>query len=248
MNDADFDVSSITEAYQTPLTRFARNLRELAGDNLLGLSAFGGCVTGDAFYAQAPARSVAVLDHVDLEMLDRLASEGAHFGQRGVSAPLIMTPDYIRDSCDTFPLELLEIQQLHALVWGQDHFADLTFDHRDLRLQCERELKSELIQLRQGLLSVAGRHKALYDLCLACSERSIRVLRGVLHLTDDQPPPRLIHEIVARAAQATGVCLDALKNMLAGDAHSSLTAFACFYGEVEALARHVDALGDGAAR
>jgi len=244
MSDTDFDLSSIEEAYRGPLAHLAHELQAVAGDNLLGLSAFGGCVTGDTFYADVPARTVAVLDHVDLEMLDRLAGEGARFGQQRLAAPLIMTPPYIRASCDTFPLELLEIQQLHALIWGHDHFAELTFDRRDIRLQCERELKSELIQLRQGLLSVAGRHKALYDLCLACAERSIRVLRGVLQLKDALPPPRLVHEVVARAVEVTRVELDTLKNMLAGDAHSSLPVFQRFYAEVEALVSHVDGLDD----
>ena len=35
---------------------------------------------------------------------------------------------------------------MHQLVVGEDHFSELRFDSGDLRLQCERELKSELIQ------------------------------------------------------------------------------------------------------
>ena len=66
----------------------------------------------------------------------------------------------------------------------------------------------------------------------------------MLQLKDALPPPRLVHEVVARAVEVTRVELDTLKNMLAGDTHSSLPVFQRFYAEVEALAGHVDALDD----
>jgi len=34
-----------------------------------------------------------------------------------------MTPDHIRRSLDTFPLEMLEIQQQNALLFGKDFSA-----------------------------------------------------------------------------------------------------------------------------
>ena len=67
-----------------------------------------------------------------------------------------MTPAYLSGSVDSFPLELLEIQQRRAVLWGDDYFADLKLDQADVRLQCERELKRILLGMRQGLLASGG--------------------------------------------------------------------------------------------
>lgn len=238
------DTSAIPAAKRDAFGRFVETLITLFGDDLTGLSGFGGWVVDDPLYRETPARSVAVLENVDLSVLDRLASDGAQFGKRGIAAPLIMTVDYIRASCDVFPLELLEIQQLHARVLGDDHFADLKFEPRDLRLQCERELKSELIQLRQGLLRAAGKRNVLRELCLNCAERTVRILRGVMHIRGDGEVQQLAANIVGRATDVSGVALRALREVVETAGDVDFARFASFYDEIEALAAHVDQMKD----
>ena len=241
MSMPDLNLDSIPEQRREAFGELARLLVELAGDELLGLCAFGGWIVDDRCYEHALARGVAVLKRVDLPMLDRLASQGGRLGRKGVAGPLIMTPEYIRASCDVFPLELLEIQQLHRLVVGEDHFADLSFAPGDLRLQCERELKSELIQMRQGLISAAGRHKALHDVCAAAAERTVRVLRGVLHLAG-QEAPKLAVELMSVADKATGLKFATLARAAVGTDRLDFDGFRRCYAEVEALAKYVDEL------
>jgi hypothetical protein len=244
MSNREIDGSALPAMHRHGFEQFVQALLGLAGDDLLGLSAFGGWLENDPFFENTPARSVAVLTHIDLKMLDRLASSGAKFGKSNISAPLMMTPEYIRSSCDVFPLELMEIQQLHALIVGDDHFADLSFERADVRLQCEREFKGELIQLRQGLLAAAGRHKLLPELCQACAARIVRMLRGVLLLRGVSPAPKLAREIVKRAAEATGKPLDALARIVSTPGEIELDAFERFYAEVDDLTGYVDGLTD----
>ena len=244
MLNREIDSGALPTMYRQGFERFAQALLELAGDDLIGLSAFGGWLENDPFFENTPARSVAVLQRVDLKMLDRLASSGAKFGKSNITAPLMMTPKYIKSSCDVFPLELMEIQQLHALVIGEDHFAELTFDRRDVRLQCEREFKGELIQLRQGLLAAAGKHKLLPQLCHACAARIVRMLRGVLYLGGVSPAPKLTREIVKRSAEVSGQPLDTLARIVSMPDEIEFDVFERFYGEVDALTSYVDGLTD----
>ena len=242
MANREIDTSAIPSAYRFGFEQFAQAFLELAGDNLLGLAAVGGWLENDPFFENAPARGVAVLKRVDLHMLDRLASSGARFGKANVSAPLIMTPEYINSSCDVFPLELLEIQQLHICVLGEDHFHELEFKREDVRLQCEREFKGELIQLRQGLLAAAGKRKLLPDLCHGCAARLLRMLRGVLYLGGVNPAPKLSREIVVRAADVCGQPLDTLRRIVTVPGEIEFATFEGFYGEVDALTLYVDGL------
>jgi hypothetical protein len=233
------DVDGLPDARRDNFGELVALLADLAGDNLLGCCAFGGWVVDDPAYKDLPARSVLVLREVDLDLLDALAGYGGRFGRQGLAAPLIMTPEYIAASTDVFPLELLEMQQLHRRVCGKDYFSDLVFKPGELRLQCERELKSELIQLRQGLISAAGKRQVLPALCLSAAERCSRVLRGVLHLAGRRPPEVAV-QLLAQGGDVTGTRLEKLRAVLAGVDRFELDDFKQCYREVADLAAHVD--------
>lgn len=241
MPDPAINVASLPPNTQASFEELAGLLQQLAGDKLLSISAFGGWLHEDPLFKRSPARSVVVLDEVDLKRLAQLATEGQRFGQRGLAAPLIMTPVYIDASRDVFPLELLEIQQVHITITGPDHFADLRFDGADLRLQCERELKSELIRLRQGLLSAAGDEAQLTPLGRDGAERAIRVLRGMLHLAGRDTPP-LSTDIVAGAAEISGARLTALASVIEGATRIDFALYERLYAEIDALSSYADRL------
>lgn len=240
MNDAALE--RIPAEYRDAVRGLAAVLRELGGGNLLSLVAFGGWLDGDPFYAGTPARTVAVLERIDLDLLDRLARCGERLGRQRLAAPLIMTVPYIQASRDAFPLELLEIREQHTAVVGEDPFVGLELARRDLRLQCERELKGELIQLRQGLLAAAGRYALLHTLCQASAARVLRVLRGVLVLAGMHPLPRHSRELVERAEQVSGCRLATLARYVAVADDLGLEGFKAYYGELAELAAHVDRL------
>lgn len=240
MATVEINVASLPANTQASFRELGQLVAELMGDEWLGFTAFGGWLANDPLYAGTPARSVLVLSRIDLRKLDQLAARGPHFGQRGLAAPLLMTPPYLGASRDVFPLELLEIQQTGVLLHGADHFGPLTFEPADVRLQCERELKSALIQLRQGLLAAAGAHKRLADVCRAEADRLMRVLRGLLHLKGTTAPGAA--QLVAASAAQTRLPLEALKGVVANPAAVDFAAFERLYGELVTLAEYVDKL------
>lgn len=239
----NLDLTVVPEPRRAGIEQLAEQLVELALDELLAITAFGGWRLGDPAYAGAPSRTVVVLREANLLLLERLADRGPQLGAANITAPLIMTPDYIRDSCDVFPLEFLEIQHTGAPLCGPDHFAELQFQPDDVRLACERELKSELIQLRQGLLAAAGNSALIQRLCQAGSERAIRILRGILHLRDVTPPPKTAAAIARAAATQTGLTLELLPRFLEDPADKGREGLRQLYRELAALTAYVDTYG-----
>ena len=225
--------------YQEGFELLVRTLIELAGENLLGVAAFGFWIVGDALPDDA-ATSVMVLERVDLELLDRLAEHGQALGAKRLRAPLVMTPAYIAESCDVFPLELLEIRQTQRIVYGEDFFSGCTFEPADVRLQAEREFKSELIQLRQGLLAAAGRRKLLDPLARAGAARTLRILRGMLYLAGVEQVAERAAGLVVQAARTLEIKLPTLHDVVCGAEDLGFEGFRNFYGEIEALAAHAN--------
>jgi hypothetical protein len=217
-----------------PVGQYAALVREIAGERAKALTLFGAATAGSFDPDRHTVSNVLVLDAVDLNVLRRLAEHGAKLGKARISAPLIMTPKYIRASLDTFPLELIEIHQNHLTLFGQDHFAGLSFEDTHVRLQCERELKAILIGLRQGLLAAAGRGKLLSELEVGAGEGLMRTLRGLLWLKG-QREAKPAHEVLAEVEKITERKLPGIHTTLEPFANRGWTEFEALYRDVEAL-------------
>ena len=240
-NDA-LNCDRLPETYRAGFEQLAETLIREAGDNLLGIAAFGGWLTDDPLFAGTPGRSVVLLDKIDLALLDRIAGDAVKFGRANLTAPLMMTPRYIESSCDVFPLEFLEIRQTQAVIYGRDGFADLSLKKPEVRLQCERELKGELVHLRQGLLAAGGKHQRLGEVSRIGAARIIRYLRGILLIADVAPPPAVSREIVQKSAAALGVKLETLARVVAAAAPTDFITFRLLYDEIDALTQAVDGM------
>ena len=153
-----------------------------------------------------------MLRTMDLGLLRHLGAVGRHFGPQGLAAPLVMTPEFLESSRDTFPLELIEIEQAHSIVFGPDYFAELKFADRDVRLQCERELEVLLIGLQQGLVAFGGiedRLRLLQHDWLRVAPRLVRVV-----VAEGQKERLPAEQMVAEAAKLLDLPLAGIRRAL----------------------------------
>ncbi len=224
----------IAPAMRKPLEDYARLVKELGGKNAKALTLFGAVVAGSFDAGRHTAKSVLIVDRVDLAVLRRLAERGVQLGKARIAAPLIMTPDYIKASLDTFPLEFVEIKQQHVTVFGDDYFEDLSFKDNHIRLQCERELKVILISLRQGLLAAAGREKFIGALEVDIGEGLMRTLRGLLWLKGQQEGRPAV-EVLSEVEKIADRKLTGVRTALDPSAHHGWDEFESLYRDVEAL-------------
>jgi len=221
-------------AMQEPVGKFVDRVQALGGANCLAVIGFGAIATPEFDPARHVARSVLVLERIDLAMLRELAKDGARLGKARISAPLIMTPVYINGSLDTFPLELLEIQQCHVCFAGTDYCTELSFQDTHIRLQCERELKATLIGMRQGLLAAAGREKLFGTIEGDVAERLIRTLRGLLWLHGRHAYLPAM-DVVGQIEQETDRSLPGIRHALQDSHQQAWDDFVLLYDEIEGL-------------
>ena len=234
MTPSVMNMEHVVDHMHEPLKKYIDRVQTLADRNCLAIIGFGAIAASGFDPARHVARSVLVLDKVDLEMLRELAKDGAKLGKAKIAAPLIMTPGYINGSLDAFPLELLEIQQCHVCFVGTDYFTDLSFEERHIRLQCERELKTILIGMRQGLLAAAGREKLLGAMEGDIAERLIRTLRGLLWLHGRRNYLSAI-ETVGRIEQETDRSLAGIRAALQENRRHDWNDFTRLYDEIDGL-------------
>ncbi|MBX3393867.1 MAG: hypothetical protein KF841_00725 [Phycisphaerae bacterium] len=230
----------IPPSMRAAVDAYSAMLRQIAGDQIRGLTFFGPVLTPQFDFARMAAANVLILDRVELGLLRRIAERGPDFGSRGIAAPLIMTPEYIRDSLDSFPLELLEIHLRRVTVFGEDCFDQIRIQPEHLRLQCERELKRVLIRCRQALLEAAGREEILSEIEADIGLHLLRTLRGVLWLKGRKefvPPDQLITLV----EQTWSVPCAGLRDVVLAHGDLGWPEFQAFYANVETLAERIDA-------
>jgi hypothetical protein len=172
--------------------------------NLHSIQVTGTAVTDDYDEKVSDVNSIFVLKEMDLKLLELLAPLGKKYGKKRVAAPLIMTPEYIRESLDVFPIEFMNSKLVHSTVYGADIFNDIEIDLKDLRHQCEREIKTKLIWLRQGYISSQGDRKLLAEGLTGSITAYIPLFRGIIALLGKEPPV-IQKDVLASLAQATNV-------------------------------------------
>ena len=117
MNDIGLK-ADISARYKPFLDKVLENHQDL----IHSIHIVGSALTQDFDTKISDINSVVVLHKMDLKFLEFLAPLGKKYGKKRIAAPLIMTPEYIENSLDVFPLEFFNIKMLHHTVWGEDIF------------------------------------------------------------------------------------------------------------------------------
>ena len=159
-----------------------------------------------------------------------------------------MTQSYIERSRDVFGVEFLDFQLAHETIMGDDPFTSLEFDKKDVRLQCERELKAMLIRLRQGYIAAAANKKLVRDILISTARGMAPLLRAMLWLKDIDRPA-LAEPTFTKAAYEFSIDTNPLTSAIKWR-HEKIrlsetemeNAFESVYSVVEQLAGIVDKL------
>ena len=96
------------------------------------------------------------------------------------------------------------MQSAYHVLEGKDVLRHLEFDRGDLRLQCEGELKGDLLHLRQRFIQTRGRKRDLTALIRESVVAFAAIFKALLYLKGEQVP-RGNRAAVLGAARAYGL-------------------------------------------
>ena len=183
-NKTNIKIDALQIQIRESVKDFAERLIAALGGNLLSITVVGSTLTEDYRVGRSDINTVLVLGGQTLTSLNAIASLAKPMRRKKISLPLLMTQSYIERSQDVFGVEFLDFQLAHETIMGDDPFASLEFDKKDVRLQCERELKAMLIRLRQGYIAAAANKKLVRDILISTAKGLAPLLRAMLWLKD----------------------------------------------------------------
>lgn len=181
-------MDNVRPTIQKTVQDLLTTLQKQLGPALQSLTLVGSAATDDFVDGKSDVNSVLVVSALDMQVLSLLAGIGPSMGRKRLRAPLLMTPAYIQRSTDVFAVEWLDFQAFHQTVHGTDPFASLSFKKEHMRLQCERQFKSLLVQLHQGFVSSAQRRDVVAALLTNIAKELLPYARAMLWLDDKDRP------------------------------------------------------------
>jgi hypothetical protein len=182
---------------------FVSRLREAAGANLESVILFGSAVAGDFHPEFSNVNLFCVLRDCSFASLQALAPAVKWWDAQKQPPPLFMTREEIVRSVDVFTIELIDMQQHHRVLFGEDVIQGLSIPLNLHRVQVEYELREKLELLRQHLSLASGNHSRMWELLLRSVSSFTTLFRHVM-LVLGQSAPVGKREAVQALAQQIG--------------------------------------------
>jgi len=162
--------------------KFVEDVRQIYGDSLLAIILYGSAASGEYVKGKSNINCLVLLKRVTMAELKRSTKYVRKWRKNGIVAPLFLDPAYTRSSADVFPIEFLDMKERYCLLYGQDFLRDLDVSLRNLRFQCEQELKGKLLRLRQLYLERADSIEALKSLMIKSLSSFTVLFKALLRL------------------------------------------------------------------
>jgi len=177
-------------------------LKQTFGETLQSVILYGSAAAGDHVGKKSDYNVLVVVQQLGVEELRAFSKPARQWVKSGNPAPLFFTLKRLRESTDTFPIELSDIKESHKILFGKDVVSDLTVETEHLRLELESELKGKLIQLRESyLLHAAGSAKEVKELLINSLSTFLVLARAALRLWQPQVPPKKLEAAKLLAQQ-----------------------------------------------
>jgi hypothetical protein len=191
---------------------FVEEVKTYGGTAIQAVVLYGSALGPDFRPRFSDYNFVILADPVDIALLQRLAARAGKWRRKRIAAPLLMTPQTVASSLDSYPLEFLAMQARYRVLHGPDFLAGLVFEKEHVRLQCEREIKSKLLLLRRVFLESEGAPKRLQHLVARSLPSLVVIFRGMLYLKNG---PWKTHgpELYAKCSEVLGLPSELLSNL-----------------------------------
>jgi len=197
------------------LQELVTRLQQACGENLVSVVLYGSAAREDFHEQFSDVNALVVLQRLEANAFAPIAGVLKWWShEEKLRPPLIMTLAELRESADVFAIELVEIQQSHRTLFGQDVVAAIDVPMNLHRVEVEHELRTTLLRLRHHLLLNPDNQDELRAV-LAKSVTTVLTLfrHALMVLGKDAPHDK--PQLLTSAGEAFGFDVTPLQKILA---------------------------------
>lgn len=225
------------------LDQLVSKLKQAAGANLKAVVLYGSAASGEFHPKHSDLNVLCVLERLDTFELEKLNPATVGWTRKGHPAPFVFGLEELRQSAHVFAIELWDIKAARRVLFGEDVIAGLDVPMTLHGLQVERELRTNLIRLRQHFLASPSDAKSLLRLMTVSTSAFVTLFRHALVVLGEPPPPQK-REAVNSLEALLGVDMVSFRTILdirEGNRKARhVDAVATFRGYLESVTRVVE--------
>lgn len=238
--------SNLPYNVKNKLDKFVACVKGIYTDDLISITLYGSAASGEYAGKYSNINLAVVLKETSIASIKKAAPLVSK-SKFSIIIPIFFTERYIKNSADVFPIEFFDMKENRSVLYGKDVFKDLHIDIKNLRFQCEQELKSKILNIKK--LYLRSRNKFILKNVLFKSITSIlHILRNLVRLKGKEPSYKkeCILDEISKEFAVDVSCLRKIldaKNKNLRLKHKDLDElFACFIEALENISDKIDRL------
>lgn len=174
------------------------------GAALSSIVLYGSAVRDDYVPGRSDLNFLVLASELPPQKLVALQSRAKTWAKERIATPVFMRTANVPLALDSYPLEFLSMKNAYRVVQGADPIAQLDFAPEAVRLQCERELRGNLLHLRAGLVDCGGKRDRMHELIRTSLPAFTAVFQGLLFVAG-KPHGLWGHDLIEAAGSAFGI-------------------------------------------
>ena len=171
------------------LSDLVTRLKDAAGSNLLSAILYGSAATGEFHPGHSDLNVLCIMQSLGRDDLSKLHAASAWWAKKGHPSPLFFTLNELHHSADVFAIELLDMKAAHRVLYGEDVIASLHVPMDLHRLHVERELRNNMLRLRQHYMMHPADSRKTLELMTSSISTFAALFRHALIALGEDPPP-----------------------------------------------------------
>ncbi|MEO5951270.1 MAG: nucleotidyltransferase domain-containing protein [Chloroflexia bacterium] len=217
------------------------------GEQLESIVLYGSAARNEFDSGHSDLNVLILTRELNLAQLQLAAPFVKGWMEAGNPQPLLFTSEEFSRSADAFPIEIIDMQKAHRVLYGADPLAGMTVDATLHRAQLEHEIRSKLLRLRQKAMPILDSHKDLLRLMEDSVTTFLLFLRHMLILKGQDPP--ISRRALVAAAHGEGLIepipfaqlIDLREGKLSPKAVDSVQLFEDYLRQIQVLVASIDA-------
>lgn len=179
--------ANMPQETQATLQAYLRDVKKILKDDVSAIILYGSLARGDYLEGRSNINILMVFEHLTLDIMKRCTTLNRRWSKERIVTPLMFTVKELGQYIETFPLEFLEIREQYLLLAGIDPFPGLQSHGQNLRKECEREIRGNLLRVRQQFVESQGNPEGIHALLPISLTTLIPCLRGLYRLLGQSP-------------------------------------------------------------
>ncbi|MBT3182395.1 MAG: hypothetical protein HN337_07810 [Deltaproteobacteria bacterium] len=168
--------------------QLAHELERIYGEQLKSVVLYGSAASNNYSKKFSDFNIFCVIDEPSPGALSKSNTIVRKWVKKGNPPPHFFDTKHIETSLDVFPMEFMDIKDQHKVLLGKDPLEGISVDPKNLRHQCESELKGKLLHLRAFYAENCNKPKLISEIMVKSFPTFLATFRGALRLLGKKPP------------------------------------------------------------